>query len=67
MASGISAPTLVIAATLDDITPIETQREVAMLYQNAKYREIANVGHLVHYEAPDQAAAMISEFLEELN
>lgn len=67
MASGISVPTLVIAATLDDITPIETQREVAMLYQNAKYREIANVGHLVHYEAPDQAAAMISEFLEELN
>lgn len=64
-AAQISAPTLVIAATLDDITSIQIQRNVVKLYQNAQYKEIVGVGHLVHYEAPDQAAAMVSEFLEE--
>lgn len=65
-ASKIEAPVLVVAATLDDITDIETQRRVAKLYPNASYQEIQNVGHLVHYEAPEQAAKLISEFLDNL-
>jgi len=64
LASSISAPVLVVAATLDDITDIDSQRRVSKLYSNSTYREIQGVGHLVHYEAPDQAARFITEFLD---
>lgn len=65
-APSIEAPVLVVAAELDDITDIQTQRRVAGVYSNGTIREIQNVGHLVHYEAPDAAAAYISEFLDQL-
>jgi pimeloyl-ACP methyl ester carboxylesterase len=65
LAAEITAPVLVVAATMDDITDIQAQRRVSKLYKQVTYREIEGVGHLVHYEAPEQAAAFISEFLEE--
>jgi pimeloyl-ACP methyl ester carboxylesterase len=37
---------------------------VSKQYANSTYREIQGVGHLVHYEAPDQAASFITEFLD---
>ena len=64
LAPMITSPVLVVAATLDDITDIESQRRVSKLYSNSTYREILGVGHLVHYEAPEQAASYISEFLD---
>jgi len=64
LAGLISSPVLVVAATLDDITDIESQRRVSELYPNSTYREIRGIGHLVHYEAPDQAARFITEFLD---
>jgi pimeloyl-ACP methyl ester carboxylesterase len=64
LATLISAPVLVVAANLDDITDIDTQRRVSKQYANSTYREIQGVGHLVHYEAPDQAASFITEFLD---
>jgi pimeloyl-ACP methyl ester carboxylesterase len=67
LAAEISAPTLLIAAELDDITSLDQQRKVAASNPNITIREIAGVGHLVHYEAPDQAARLITEFLRELN
>ena len=67
MASKISGPVLLVAAVLDDITDIDTQRQVVNLYPNAKLVEIKNVGHLVHYEAPGQAAVHIKDFIEGLN
>jgi pimeloyl-ACP methyl ester carboxylesterase len=66
MAPLITTPVLIVAAELDDITAIEIQREVVKLYPRAKLVEINNVGHLVHYEAPDQAANFIRPFIEEL-
>jgi pimeloyl-ACP methyl ester carboxylesterase len=65
LAAEISAPVLVVAADLDDITDIDSQRRVSKLYKSVTYREIQGVGHLVHYEAPQQAAEFISHFLEE--
>ena len=65
-AKQISAPVLIIATELDDITDITDQRRVFESYQNAVLREISGVGHLVHYEAPDQAASHIARFLGEL-
>jgi pimeloyl-ACP methyl ester carboxylesterase len=66
MAPSITTPVLIVAAELDDITAIEIQREVVKLYPRAKLAEISNVGHLVHYEAPEQAANYIQAFIEEL-
>jgi pimeloyl-ACP methyl ester carboxylesterase len=65
MAASIASPVLVVAAALDDITAIDRQREVVKLYPNAKLLEIEDVGHLVHYEAPQQAARYIASFVEE--
>ncbi len=67
LAASIVAPVLVIAATLDDITSIEAQRVAFELYPRGSFQEIQGVGHLVHYEAPDQAAKFISNFLDGLS
>jgi pimeloyl-ACP methyl ester carboxylesterase len=60
----ISSPVLIIAAVLDDITGIQVQRDVAETYPNATIVELPKVGHLVHYEAPAEAAIHISAFVE---
>jgi pimeloyl-ACP methyl ester carboxylesterase len=65
MAPSIASPVLVVAAALDDITAIDIQREVVKLYPKATLVEIEGVGHLVHYEAPQQAARFIASFVEE--
>jgi pimeloyl-ACP methyl ester carboxylesterase len=62
-ASRIAQPTLLIAAQKDDITPIEAERHLATLFPQAELVEIADVGHLIHYETPAAAAAAIRRFL----
>ncbi len=57
--------TLLIAAELDDITPIEAERELHRLFPDADLVEIAAVGHLIHYETPRPAAEAITRFLSE--
>lgn len=59
----IDVPVLLIAAQKDDITPIEAERHLATLFSDARLTEIAAVGHLIHYEAPAEAAAMIRRFV----
>ncbi len=59
----ISAPTLLIAAQQDDITPIEDERRLAGMFPEAQLVEIADVGHLIHYETPAEAAGAIRGFL----
>jgi pimeloyl-ACP methyl ester carboxylesterase len=60
----ILQPTLLIAAVRDDITPIEAERHLASLFPDARLVEIDDVGHLIHYETPGDAAAAITRFLE---
>ncbi|MBS1905309.1 MAG: alpha/beta hydrolase [Actinobacteria bacterium] len=62
----ISAPTLLVAAQRDDITPIEAERRLVGLFPDAELVEIAHVGHLIHYEAPAEAAGAIRRFLRPL-
>ncbi|MCR2762119.1 alpha/beta hydrolase [Microbacterium sp. zg.B48] len=62
-APAIAQPTLLVAAQRDDITPIEAERHLATLFADAELVEIADVGHLVHYETPAAAAAAIRSFL----
>lgn len=62
-APDIAQPTLLIAAEKDDITPIEAERHLQTLFPRAELVEIPDVGHLIHYETPQQAAAAIRRFL----
>ncbi|WP_437584853.1 alpha/beta fold hydrolase [Paramicrobacterium sp. CJ85] len=59
----IAQPTLLIASDRDDLTPIAAQRRLAGLFPQAVLRVIANVGHLIHYEAPTEAARYVRDFL----
>lgn len=62
-AGRIHQPTLLIAAEKDDITPIEAERALQRLFPDAELVVIPDVGHLIHYETPDVAAAAIRGFL----
>jgi pimeloyl-ACP methyl ester carboxylesterase len=62
-AEAVTVPTLLIAAVNDDITPIAVQRQLVTHFPNARLVEIPAVGHLIHYETPQVAAAAIREFL----
>jgi pimeloyl-ACP methyl ester carboxylesterase len=62
-AKDIKTPTLLIAGAKDDITPIEKQKELEKLFPNAELEIIQHVGHLTHYETPDQVAASVQAFM----
>lgn len=62
----IDVPTLLIAAQQDDITPIEAERRLAGMFPDAALVEIADVGHLIHYETPAEAAGAVRRFLRPL-
>ena len=56
--------TLLIAADKDDITPVEAQHRLNRRIADSRLVVLTDVGHLVHYEVPKQAAAAIDEFLQ---
>ena len=45
---------------------MDSQQQLAAQLPDSHLEMIDGVGHLIHYEAPDIAAAMITEFLEGL-
>lgn len=65
VAREITIRTLLIAGDKDDITPIEKQRQLLALFPDAKLETIHGVGHLTHYETPDQVGAAIQVFMRE--
>ncbi|PFG31392.1 alpha/beta fold hydrolase [Paramicrobacterium agarici] len=62
-AARIEQPVLLIASDRDDLTPIAAQESLARMLPDATLRVIPNVGHLIHYEAPADAARYIQEFV----
>jgi pimeloyl-ACP methyl ester carboxylesterase len=62
-AAQIPVPTLLVAAELDDITPIQAVRDLKGAFPDARLTELAGVGHLIHYEVPVLAAEAIGEFV----
>ncbi|MGK9146927.1 alpha/beta hydrolase [Plantibacter flavus] len=64
-AEHIPTRTLLIAAERDDITPVTAQFTLAERFDDAQLHVIPNVGHLIHYEEPDDAAARLMAFLAE--
>jgi pimeloyl-ACP methyl ester carboxylesterase len=59
----IKKPTLLIAAELDEITPVSGVIEMSKKMNDAKVYEIKNCGHLVHYEAAQETIDVIREFI----
>ncbi|MFF1573599.1 alpha/beta fold hydrolase [Leifsonia sp. NPDC058292] len=64
-AARIPEPTLLVAAEKDDITPVSAQHRLQTLFPDARLVVIPEVGHLIHYETPGQAADAIERFLAE--
>ncbi|GAA3583661.1 alpha/beta fold hydrolase [Klugiella xanthotipulae] len=63
VADGVTAPTLLIAAEHDDITALPAQRKLLTRFANARLDVIPRVGHLVHYETPEEAVTAITTYL----
>lgn len=62
----IRVPTLLVAAELDDITPVSAQYDLQRAMPNARLRVLGGVGHLIHYEVPQVAADAIRDFIDSL-
>lgn len=63
-AADLRMPVLLIAADRDDLGSVPAQRRLAAMIPDAELEIIEGCGHLVHYEAPDVAAALIAGFLD---
>ncbi len=64
VATELSLPTLLIAGSEDEIATLPNQHKLMELLPDGELQVINNVGHLIHYETPEPAAAAIIEFLE---
>jgi pimeloyl-ACP methyl ester carboxylesterase len=62
-AARVPVPTLLVAAELDDITPVSAEYTLQKLFPDATLRVLHGVGHLIHYEVPVLAAEAIRDFL----
>ncbi|MEJ6489244.1 alpha/beta hydrolase [Leucobacter sp. USCH14] len=65
-ADAFTMPTLMIAGERDDITPLVKQLELQHRVPGSRLRIVPGSGHLVHYEAVDDAAAFVSDFIAPL-
>lgn len=63
-APNIKTPTLLIAGSLDDITPLSDQYGLVKVFPNATLKVINDVGHLTHYETPDVVARHVQAFIK---
>ena len=59
----LTIPVLLVAGQKDSIAPIKGQRKLARDLPQSQLVELENVGHIVHYEKPTEAAAAIRAFL----
>ncbi|WGW13959.1 alpha/beta hydrolase [Saxibacter everestensis] len=62
-AADIKTPTLLIASERDDISSLPAQEALHASIVDSRLIVIPRAGHLVHYEAPQHAAAAIQEFI----
>lgn len=65
-AKKIRTPTLLIAGSLDDITPLSDQYGLVKKFPQAKLKVINDVGHLTHYETPEKVAQFTQDFTNPL-
>ena len=61
----ITAPTLVVIPSRDQLVPPSWQRELASLIENSKVEEIANARHELPWTHANQLAELLGEFFAE--
>ena len=59
----ITVPTLLVAGDKDDLAPPATQKRLVQQLPGAELVVIDDVGHLIHYETPLEAAEAIDRFI----
>lgn len=64
-AAGLSVPVLLIAGEKDEIAALPHQYRLLALLPDAELQVVPEVGHLIHYEAPEAAANHIRSFLKD--
>lgn len=62
----VAAPVLVVRGTRDRVVPRRWAREAARLAPSGHYAEIVRAAHALNYSAPDELAALIEVFVEEI-
>lgn len=62
-AAYFTGDTLLIAGDRDDITPVSDQLALARRIKSSRLQIIQGTGHLIHYEAVEEATLMMSGFL----
>lgn len=65
-AKHIPIETLLVAGSLDDITPLSVQYGLVKKFPKARLKVISDVGHLTHYETPERVASFVQEFTNPL-
>lgn len=65
VAGRLALPVLLIAGEKDEIAVLPDQRRLAALLPDGELHVIPGVGHLIHYETPEPAAAFIRSFLKD--
>jgi pimeloyl-ACP methyl ester carboxylesterase len=65
-ADAVGVPTLLISGEVDLIAPAEGARETVARFRDGRLVVLPGVGHLIHYEAAEGAAAAIMAFLDEV-
>jgi pimeloyl-ACP methyl ester carboxylesterase len=65
-AGALTMPVLVIAGEQDEIAPAAGQHAFAATLPHARLVMLDRVGHLIHYERPQDAADAIGAFLRDL-
>jgi pimeloyl-ACP methyl ester carboxylesterase len=63
VADRITQPVLLIAGERDEVAPLAGQFALLETFPDARLDVIPGVGHLVHYETPQAAAAAIRSFV----
>jgi pimeloyl-ACP methyl ester carboxylesterase len=63
-AKDIPVRTLLVAGSLDDITPLSVQYNLVKQFPQAYLKVINDVGHLTHYETPERVALYIQAFIK---
>lgn len=64
--SNISAPTLILSAERDDITPPELMSELAKQIPGAQYKTVPNAGRYAFWENPNEFNRIVLDFLKPL-
>ncbi|GAB3285374.1 alpha/beta hydrolase [Sinomonas notoginsengisoli] len=65
VAEALTLPVLLIAGERDEVAALPEVRRLNARLQDSRLTVIPGVGHLIHYETPEPAAAAIAAFLEE--